>query len=68
MSGCGSGKKRLLLRQGIGEGNAEAVEAGLGRAARQNEAITYAMERLYLSTPPATQEQIRGIVEVCWKT
>ncbi|MCK6581379.1 MAG: hypothetical protein L6Q98_25080 [Anaerolineae bacterium] len=34
------------------------------RAARQNEAITYAMERLYLSTPPATQEQIRGIVEL----
>ncbi|MBL8130292.1 MAG: hypothetical protein JNL42_00415 [Anaerolineae bacterium] len=34
------------------------------RAARQNEAITYAMERLYLSTPPATQEQIRRIVEL----
>lgn len=34
------------------------------RAARQSEAITYAMERLYLSTPPATQEQIRGIVEL----
>lgn len=34
------------------------------RAVRQNDVITTAIERLYLSTPPATQEQIRGMVEV----
>ncbi|MBK8023529.1 MAG: hypothetical protein IPK19_19370, partial [Chloroflexi bacterium] len=34
------------------------------RAVRQNEVITTAIERLYLSTPPATQEQIRRMVEL----
>lgn len=34
------------------------------RAVRQNETITYAMERLYLSTPPETQKQIRSLVEL----
>lgn len=34
------------------------------RAARQNEAITYAMERLYLSTPPETQKHIRDLAEL----
>lgn len=34
------------------------------RAVRQNEVITAAIERLYLSTPPATQEQIRRMVEL----
>lgn len=34
------------------------------RSVRQNAIITEAIEKLYLSTPPTTQEQIRKLVEL----
>lgn len=46
------------------------VTIGLGgalvivRATRQNETIKYAMERLYLSTPPETQRVTRDLVKL----
>lgn len=34
------------------------------RSVRQNDVIKDALEKLYLSTPPATQEQFRKLVEL----
>lgn len=34
------------------------------RAVRQNDVVKDAMEKLYLSTPPGTQEQVRKMVEL----
>lgn len=37
---------------------------GVVRLVRQNDVIKMALEQLYLSSPPTTQDQIRQIVEV----
>lgn len=52
----------IVLTVGIGGGLGGALL--IIRQARQSEELKYAMERLYLSAPPQTQENIRRIVQL----
>ena len=52
----------IVLTVGIAGGAGGAV--AIIRAVRQNDTIKYAMEKLYLSASPETQQIIRGVVVV----
>lgn len=52
----------LVLTTGLAGGVGGALL--IIRSVRQNAIITEAIEKLYLSTPPTTQEQIRKLVEL----
>lgn len=52
----------IVLAVGLGGGIGGALI--LIRQARQSEELKYAIERLYLSAPPTTQEHIRQIVRL----
>jgi len=52
----------IVLTTGLTGGVAGAVI--VVRTVRQNDVVKDAIEKLYLSTPPTTQEQIRKLVEL----